>query len=222
MDSYKEAKEKLLKAEDYRSFTMRSRYLPGMMDKEAAHFEEIQNTYKEEGFNHLSVVELCRTFIKVETLKLSLIQSTHGIFTDGDTPHYPMEHEVLDKFTLSKNEIDFYELQLPEELETINIEVRNKIKEFTRGMEPFLQLIEKNTGDFNETFKTVIEVLVNDNPHILSKVYDSTYYETVFNYNIDNAFEKAWKDQLVQKPLVSYYAAFTLAQYDSMFKQQLT
>lgn len=222
MDSYEEAKEKLLKAEDYRSFTMRSRYLPVMMDKEATHFEEIQNTYKEEGFNHLSVVELCRTFIKVETLKLSLIQSTHGIFTDGDTPHYPMEHEVLDKFTLSKNEIDFYELQLPEELEAINIEVRNKIKEFTRGMEPFLQLIEKNTGDFNETFKTVIEVLVNDNPHILSKVYDSTYYETVLNYNIDNAFEKAWKDQLVQKPLVSYYAAFTLAQYDSMFKQQLT
>lgn len=222
MESYKKTKEKLLKAEDYRSFTMRSRHLPEMLDKESARFEEIQKTYKEEGFNHLSVVELCRTFIKVELLKLSLIQSTHGIFTEGDTPHYPMEHEVLDDFTLNKNEIDFYELQLPETLERINIEARNKIIEFTKSMEPFLQLIEKNTGDFNETFKTVVGVLVNDNPHILSKIYNPTYYETVLNYNIDNAFEKVWKDQLIQKPLVSYYAAFTLAHYDDMFKQQLT
>lgn len=222
MESYKKVKEKLLQAEDYRSFTIRSRHLPEMLDKESARFSEIQETYKEEGFNHLSVVELCRTFIKVELLKLSLIQSTHGIFTDGDTPHYPIEHEVLDNFTLNKNKIDFYELQLPQELERINLETSNKIIELTKSMEPFIQLIEKHAGDFNETFQTVVGVLVDDNPHILSKVYDPTYYDTVLNYNIDNAFEKAWKDQLVQKPLVSYYAAFTLAHYDNMFKQQLT
>lgn len=222
MDSYKKTKKKLLEAEDYKSFVMRSRYLPGMMDKEAAYFEEIQTTFKDEGFNHLSIVELCRTFIKVELLKLSLIQSTHGIFIKGDTPHYPMEQEVLDNFTLNKNEIDFHELQLPEEMDSINISVRNKIIEFTKGMEPFLQLIEKNTGEFNDTFKTVMEILVNDNPHILSKIYDSTYYGTALNYIIDNAFEKAWKDELTQTPLVPYYATFTLAHYDKIFKQQLT
>lgn len=222
MESYKKAKENLLKAEDFRSFAVRSKYLPGMLDKEDARFKEIQETYKEEGFNHLSAVELCRTFIKVDLLKLSLMQSTHGIFTDGDKPYYPMEQEVLDKFTLSRSEINFHELKLPEDLEKINMEVRNKIIEFTKGMEPFLQLIEKNTGDFNETFQAVIGVLVDDNPHILSKVYDPTYYETVLNYNIDNAFEKAWKEQLVEKPLVSFYAAFTLARYDNMFKSQLT
>lgn len=222
MDSYKKTKEKLLAAEDYRSFIIRSRYLPGMMDNETAHFEEIQTTYKDEGFNHLSVVELCRTFIKVELLKLSLIQSTHGIFTEGDTPHYPTEQEVLDNFTLNKNEINFYELQLPEEMENINIAVRNKILAFTKGMEPFLQLIEENTGEFNDTFKTVMTVIINDNPHILSKVYNQAYYGTVLNYNIDNAFEKAWKDELTQTPLVPYYATFTLAYYDKIFKQQLT
>lgn len=222
MDSYKKTKEKLLAAEDYRSFIIRSRYLPGMMDNETAHFEEIQTTYKDEGFNHLSVVELCRTFIKVELLKLSLIQSTHGIFTEGDTPHYPTEQEVLDNFTLNKNEINFYELQLPEEMENINIAVRNKILAFTKGMEPFLQLIEENTGEFNDTFKTVMTVIISDNPHILSKVYNQAYYGTVLNYNIDNAFEKAWKDELTQTPLVPYYATFTLAYYDKIFKQQLS
>lgn len=222
MESYKMAKDDLLKAEDYRSFAVRSRCLPGMLDKESAHFKDIQETYKEEGFNHLSAVELCRSFIKVDLMKLSLMQSTHGIFTDGEKPYYPMEHEVLDKFTLNDSEIDFHELQLPEDLERINMETRNKIIEFTKSIEPFLQLIEKNTGDFNETFQTVLGVLVNDNPHILSKIYDDTYYETVLNYNIDNAFEKAWKNQLVEKPLVSFYAAFTLARYDNMFKSQLT
>lgn len=222
MESYKKAKDDLLKAEDYRSFAVRSRYLPGMLDKESAHFKDIQETYKEEGFNHLSAVELCRSFIKVDLMKLSLMQSTHGIFTDGEKPYYPMEHEVLDKFTLNDSEIDFHELQLPEDLERVNMETRNKIIEFTKSIEPFLQLIEKNTGDFNETFQAVLGVLVNDNPHILSKIYDDTYYETVLNYNIDNAFEKAWKDQLVEKPLVSFYAAFTLARYDNMFKSQLT
>lgn len=222
MDSYKKTKERLLAAEDYRSFIIRSRYLPGMMDNETAHFEEIQTTYKDEGFNHLSVVELCRTFIKVELLKLSLIQSTHGIFTEGDTPHYPTEQEVLDNFTLNKNEINFYELQLPEEMENINIAVRNKILAFTKGMEPFLQLIEENTGEFNDTFKTVMTVIISDNPHILSKVYNQAYYGTVLNYNIDNAFEKAWKDELTQTPLVPYYATFTLAYYDKIFKQQLS
>ena len=222
MDSYKKTKERLLAAEDYRSFIIRSRYLPGMMDNETAHFEEIQTTYKDEGFNHLSVVELCRTFIKVELLKLSLIQSTHGIFTEGDTPHYPTEQEVLDNFTLNKNEINFYELQLPEEMENINIAVRNKILAFTKGMEPFLQLIEENTGEFNDTFKTVMTVIISDNPHILSKVYNPAYYETVLNYNIDNAFEKAWQDELTPPPLVPYYATFTLAYYDKIFKQQLS
>ncbi|CAM4199234.1 hypothetical protein [Lacicoccus alkaliphilus] len=222
MESYKKAKEDLLKAEDYRSFAVRSRYLPGMLDKESAHFKDIQETYREEGFNHLSAVELCRSFIRVDLMKLSLMQSTHGIFSDGEKPYYPMEHEVLDKFTLNDSGIDFHELQLPEDLERISMETRNKIIEFTKSIEPFLQLIEKQTGDFNETFQTVMGVLVNDNPHILSKVYDDTYYETVLNYNIDNAFEKAWKDQLVEKPLVSFYAAFTLARYDNMFKSQLT
>ena len=222
MDSYKKKKERLLEAEDYKSFIMRSRYLPGMMDKEAAHFEEIQTTYKDEGFNHLSIVELCRTFIKVELLKLSLIQSTHGIYIEAGKLQYPMEQEVLDNFTLSKNDIEFRQLKLPEEMESINIAVRNKIIEFTKGMEPFLQLIEKNTGEFNETFKTIMSVLVNDNPHILSKIYDSTYYRTVLYYIIDNAFEKAWKDELTETPLVPYYAMFTLARYDNTFRQQLT
>lgn len=222
MDSYKKTKAQLLEAEDYKSFVMRSRHLPGMMDKEADHFEEIQTTFKDEGFNHLSIVELCRTFIKVELLKLSLIQSTHGVYIEADKLQYPMEQEVLDKFTLNKNEIDFYELQLPEEMESVNISVRNKIIEFTKGMEPFLQQIEKNTGEFNDTFKIVISILISDNPHILSKVYDSTYYGTVLNYIIDNAFEKAWKDELTQTPLVPYYAAFTLAHYDNTFKQHLT
>lgn len=222
MQSYKKTKDDLLKAEDYRSFTVRSRYLPGMMDGEAAHFKEIQETYKEEGFNHLSAVELCRTFIKVDLLKLSLMQSTHGVFTDGDKPYYPMEHEVLGKFTLNQSDMDFHELELPEDLEKLNLEIRDKIIEFTKSIEPFLQLIEKNAGDFNETFQTVMTVLINDNPHILSKIYDATYYGTVLDYNIDNAFEKAWKEQLVEKPLVSFYAAFTLARYDNMFKSQLT
>lgn len=222
MQSYKKTKKDLLKAEDYRSFTVRSRYLPGMMDGEAAHFKKIQETYKEEGFNHLSAVELCRTFIKVDLLKLSLMQSTHGVFTDGDKPYYPMEHEVLGKFTLNQSDMDFHELELPEDLEKLNLEIRDKIIEFTKSIEPFLQLIEKNAGDFNETFQTVMTVLINDNPHILSKIYDATYYGTVLDYNIDNAFEKAWKEQLVEKPLVSFYAAFTLARYDNMFKSQLT
>lgn len=222
MQSYKKTKDDLLKAEDYRSFTVRSRYLPGMMDGEAAHFKKIQETYKEEGFNHLSAVELCRTFIKVDLLKLSLMQSTHGVFTDGDKPYYPMEHEVLGKFTLNQSDMDFHELELPEDLEKLNLEIRDKIIEFTKSIEPFLQLIEKNAGDFNETFQTVMTVLINDNPHILSKIYDATYYGTVLDYNIDNAFEKAWKEQLVEKPLVSFYAAFTLARYDNMFKSQLT
>ncbi|SDK87250.1 hypothetical protein [Lacicoccus qingdaonensis] len=222
MESYKKTKERLLETEDYRSFIIRSRYLPGMMDKETAHFEEIQTTFKDEGFNHLSAVELCRSFIRVELLKLSLIQSTHGIFTEGDTPHYPTDQEVLDNFTLNKNEINFYELQLPEEMENINISVRNKIITFTKSMEPFLQLIEKNTGEFNDTFKTVMNVIINDNPHILSKVYDPIYYGSVLNYNIDNAFEKVWKNGLTQTALVPYYATFTLSYYDKNFKQNLT
>jgi len=221
MNSYKKAKEALLETEDYRNFTTRAKYLPEMLDKESAYFKEIQETYQEEGFNHLSVVELCRTFIKVDLLKLSLMQSTHGIFTDSKQPQYPTEKEVLEKFTLEKSKIDFYPLELPDELETVNKEIRQKIIDFNRQIEPFVHLIEQKAGDFNETIKTVIDELIQSQPHILSKIYNETYYITVMNYNIDSAFEKAWRDQLVKTPLVSFYSAFTLACYDSMFKDQL-
>lgn len=220
MESYKQAKERLLNAEDYRSFTYRATRLPEMLDKEIAYFEEIQENFKEEGFNHLSAVELCRTFVKVDILKLSLMQSTHGIYTEGNL-HYAEEQETLEKFTLENSPLDFYQLKLPEELESVNEQAREKVIEFNKGIEPFLRLIEENVGQINETLKVVITQLMDSNPHILSKIYDETFYNVVLDYNINNAFEASWKKQLVKTPLVSFYSVFTLSQYDNMFKEQL-
>lgn len=220
MESYKQAKERLLNAEDYRSFTYRATRLPEMLDKEIAYFEEIQENFKKEGFNHLSAVELCRTFVKVDILKLSLMQSTHGIYTEGNL-HYAEEQETLEKFTLENSQLDFYQLKLPEELESVNEQAREKVIEFNKGIEPFLRLIEENVGQINETLKVVITQLMDSNPHILSKIYDETFYNIVLDYNINNAFEASWKKQLVKTPLVSFYSVFTLSQYDNMFKEQL-
>ncbi|MFD2829968.1 hypothetical protein [Corticicoccus populi] len=220
MESYKQAKEQLLSQKDYRSFIYRATRLPEMMDKELAYFKEIQENFKEEGFNHLSAVELCRTFVRVDILKLSLMQSTHGIYTDGSL-HYAEEQETLEKFTLENSKLDFYQLQLPEDLEKINGEVREKVIEFNKGIEPFLRLIEENVGQINETLKVVITELMNSNPHILSKIYDETFYDVVLDYNINNAFEASWKKQTLKTPLVSFYSVFTLSYYDDMFKEQL-
>ena len=221
MKSYKETKEYLKQLEDYRSFQYRSTRLPEMLEKETKHFKDVQEFYKEEGFNHLSVVEIIRTFIKVDILKLSLMQSTHGIYVDGNTPQYPSEAETVAKFTLETSDIDFYQLILPEDLEKKNEEIKEAIISFNRSVEPFLQSIEKNAGDVTTTVQAVITELFNSNPHILSKIYDETYYETVLNYMIDNAFENTWKQQKVQTPLVSFYAMFTLSFYDNLYLDQL-
>ena len=221
MKSYKETKEYLKQLEDYRSFQYRSTRLPEMVEKETKHFKDVQEFYKEEGFNHLSVVEIIRTFIKVDILKLSLMQSTHGIYVDGNTPQYPSEAETVAKFTLETSDIDFYQLILPEDLEKKNEEIKEAIISFNRSVEPFLQSIEKNAGDVTTTIQAVITELFNSNPHILSKIYDETYYETVLNYMIDNAFENTWKQQKVQTPLVSFYAMFTLSFYDNVYLDQL-
>ena len=221
MKSYKETKEYLKQLEDYRSFQYRSTRLPEMVEKETKHFKDVQEFYKEEGFNHLSVVEIIRTFIKVDILKLSLMQSTHGIYVDGNTPQYPSEAETVAKFTLETSDIDFYQLILPEDLEKKNEEIKEAIISFNRSVEPFLQSIEKNAGDVTTTVQAVITELFNSNPHILSKIYDETYYETVLNYMIDNAFENTWKQQKVQIPLVSFYAMFTLSFYDNVYLDQL-
>lgn len=221
MKSYKETKEQLKQLEDYRSFQYRATRLPEMVEKETKHFKDVQEFYKEEGFNHLSVVEIIRTFIKVDILKLSLMQSTHGIYVDGNTPQYPSEAETVAKFTLETSDIDFYQLILPEDLEKKNEEIKEAIISFNRSVEPFLQSIEKNAGDVTTTVQAVITELFNSNPHILSKIYDETYYETVLNYMIDNAFENTWKQQKVQTPLVSFYAMFTLSFYDNVYLDQL-
>ena len=221
MKSYKETKEYLKQLEDYRSFQYRSTRLPEMVERETKHFKDVQEFYKEEGFNHLSVVEIIRTFIKVDILKLSLMQSTHGIYVDGNTPQYPSEAETVAKFTLETSDIDFYQLILPEDLEKKNEEIKEAIISFNRSVEPFLQSIEKNAGDVTTTVQAVITELFNSNPHILSKIYDETYYETVLNYMIDNAFENTWKQQKVQTPLVSFYAMFTLSFYDNVYLDQL-
>ena len=221
MKSYKETKEQLKQLEDYRSVQYRSTRLPEMVEKETKHFKDVQEFYKEEGFNHLSVVEIIRTFIKVDILKLSLMQSTHGIYVDGNTPQYPSEAETVAKFTLETSDIDFYQLILPEDLEKKNEEIKEAIISFNRSVEPFLQSIEKNAGDVTTTVQAVITELFNSNPHILSKIYDETYYETVLNYMIDNAFENTWKQQKVQTPLVSFYAMFTLSFYDNVYLDQL-
>ena len=169
MKSYKETKEYLKQLEDYRSFQYRSTRLPEMVEKETKHFKDVQEFYKEEGFNHLSVVEIIRTFIKVDILKLSLMQSTHGIYVDGNTPQYPSEAETVAKFTLETSDIDFYQLILPEDLEKKNKEIKEAIISFNRSVEPFLQSIEKNAGDVTTTVQAVITELFNSNPHILSK-----------------------------------------------------
>lgn len=220
MDSYKKVKEELLEATDYRSFIYRSTRLPELIDKELKYFNDIQENFKEEGFNHLSVVELIRTFVRVDILKLSLMQSTHGVYVENNL-HYPEEQETLERFTLENTHKDFYQLQLPEDLEKINEEVRGKIVEFNQSIEPFLKQIEQNVDGINETLKAVITELMDSNPHILSKIYDETYYDVVLNYNINNAFEGAWKKKLVETPLVSFYSVFTLSFYDDMFKEQL-
>lgn len=192
-----------------------------MVDKENKNFEAIQEFFKEEGFNHLSVVEIIRSFIKMELLKLSLMQSTHGIYLNGDTPQYPSEAETVAKFTLESSDIDFYQLILPDELEKINQDTKKEIISYTKSIEPFLQSIEKNAGDVTETVQAVITELFNSNTHILSKIFDDTYYNTVLNYMIDNAFENTWKQQKVQTPLVSFYAMFTLSFYDNVYLDQL-
>src|SRR5699024_4147002 len=107
MKSYKETKEQLKQLEDYRSFQYRATRFAEMVEREAKHFKEVQHFYKEEGLNHLSVVEIIRTFIKVDILKLSLMQSTHGIYVDENTPQYPSEAETVAKFTLETSDIDF-------------------------------------------------------------------------------------------------------------------
>lgn len=221
MKSYKETKKYLEQLEDYRSFNYRSTRLPEMVDKENKNFEAIQEFFKEEGFNHLSVVEIIRSFIKMELLKLSLMQSTHGIYLNGDTPQYPSEAETVAKFTLESSDIDFYQLILPDELEKINQDTKKEIISYTKSIEPFLQSIEKNAGDVTETVQAVITELFNSNTHILSKIFDDTYYNTVLNYMIDNAFENTWKQQKVQTPLVSFYAMFTLSFYDNVYLDQL-
>lgn len=73
----------------------------------------------------------------------------------------------------------------------------------------------------NETLKLVLQQLQDSNNHVLSKIYDDVFYNTVLDYNIDNAFETVWKKNLIQSPLVSFYSMFTLSYYDDMFKDQL-
>ncbi|MCK1975522.1 hypothetical protein LNK15_00445 [Jeotgalicoccus huakuii] len=221
MKSYKETKEYLKQLEDFRSFKYRATRLPEMVAKETKHFEYVQEFFKEEGFNHLSVVEIIRSFIKMDLLKLSLMQSTHGIYVNDNTPQYPSEAETVAKFTLENSDIDFYPLILPDELEKVNKDTRDAIISFNKSIEPFLQSIEKNAGDITETVQAVITELFNSNTHILNKIYDETYYNTVLNYMIDNAFENTWKKQKVQTPLVSFYAMFTLSFYDNVYLDQL-
>lgn len=60
MKSYKESKEELLKATDYKSFTYRMTRIPEMIEDQSKKLDDILAQFKEEGFNHLSVVELCR------------------------------------------------------------------------------------------------------------------------------------------------------------------
>src|SRR5699024_12197321 len=147
MKSYKETKEYLKQLEDFRSFNYRATRLPEMVANETKHFEDVQEFFKEEGFNHLSVVEIIRSFIKMEILKLSLMQSTHGIYLNGDTPQYPSEAETVAKFTLENSDIGFYQLILPVELEKVNQEIKDAIISFTKSVEPLLQNIKKNEGN---------------------------------------------------------------------------
>ena len=64
MKSYKETKEELLNQTDYRNFTYRMTRLPEMIEAQSKNLDDILAQFKEEGFNHLSVVELCRAFVE--------------------------------------------------------------------------------------------------------------------------------------------------------------
>lgn len=221
MKSYKETKEELLKATDYKSFTYRMTRIPEMIEDQSKKLDDILAQFKEEGFNHLSVVELCRAFIRIDLIRLSLMQCTHGVMTADKKVQYPTELEVLERFTLEKITQDFYPLDLPKELEEKNQEIREQLVKLTKELEPMLRLVEQNTGDMNETLQVVATEIQKSNNHVLSKIYDDVFYTTVLDYNIDNAFENAWKNNLIQSPLVSFYSMFTLSFYDDMFKDQL-
>lgn len=221
MKSYKEIKEELLNKTDYRNFTYRMTRLPEMIEAQSKNLDQILAQFKEEGFNHLSVVELCRAFIRIDLIRLSLMQCTHGVMTEDKKVQYPSELEVFERFTLEKTEQDFYPLDLPKELEDKNTEIREQLIKLTKELEPILRLVEQNTGDMNDTLKTVIGEVQDSNNHVLSKIYDDVFYTTVLDYNIDNGFENAWKKNLVQTPLVSFYSMFTLSYFDDMFKDQL-
>lgn len=221
MKSYKETKEELLKATDYRNFTYRMTRIPEMIEEQSKKLDDILAQFKEEGFNHLSVVELCRSFIRIDLIRLSLMQSTHGVMTEDKKVQYPSELEVLQRFTLEETTQDFYPLDFPKELEEKNQEIREQLVKLTKELEPMLRLVEQNTGDMNETLQIVSTQLQKSNNHVLSKIYDEVFYTTVLDYNIDNAFETAWKNNLIQSPLVSFYSMFTLSYYDDMFKDQL-
>lgn len=221
MKSYKETKEELLNQTDYRNFTYRMTRLPEMIEAQSKNLDDILAQFKEEGFNHLSVVELCRSFIRIDLIRLSLMQSTHGVMTEDKKVQYPSELEVLQRFTLEETTQDFYPLDFPKELEEKNQEIREQLVKLTKELEPMLRLVEQNTGDMNETLQIVSTQLQKSNNHVLSKIYDEVFYTTVLDYNIDNAFETAWKNNLIQSPLVSFYSMFTLSYYDDMFKDQL-
>lgn len=221
MKSYKETKEELLKATDYRNFTYRMTRIPEMIEEQSKKLDDILAQFKEEGFNHLSVVELCRSFIRIDLIRLSLMQSTHGVMTEDKKVQYPSELEVLQRFTLEETTQDFYPLDFPKELEEKNQEIREQLVKLTKELEPMLRLVEQNTGDMNETLQIVSTQLQKSNNHVLSKIYDEVFYTTVLDYNIDNAFETVWKNNLIQSPLVSFYSMFTLSYYDDMFKDQL-
>lgn len=221
MKSYKETKEELLNQTDYRNFTYRMTRLPEMIEAQSKNLDDILAQFKEEGFNHLSVVKLCRAFVRIDLIRLSLMQSTHGVLSEDKKVQYPSEFEVLERFTLEKADQDFYPLDFPKELEDKNQEIRAQLIQLTKELEPLLRLVEQNTGDMNETLKVVITQLQASNNHVLSKIYDDVFYTTVLDYNIDNAFETAWKNNLIQSPLVSFYSIFTLSYYDDMFKDQL-
>ena len=99
--------------------------------------------------------------------------------------------------------------------------MREQLIKLTKELEPLLRLVEQNTGDMNETLQVVATQVQKSNNHVLSKIYDDVFYTTVLDYNVDNAFENARKNNLIQSPLVSFYSMFTLSFYDDMFKDQL-
>src|SRR5699024_11499688 len=107
------------------------------------------------------------------------------------------EMEVLERFTLEKIIQDLYHLDLPKEIEEKNQEMREQLIKLTKELEPLLRLVEQNTGDMNETLQVVATQVQKSNNHVLSKIYDDVFYTTVLDYNVDNAFENAWKNNLI-------------------------